>query len=116
MSLAAIAAGLALMPILPAYRISVLHVVFIGGFSVTIFSVATRVVLGHSGKLHLLRQRRWFFLLAFLLLILAMVSRFLADFVPTRNEHLIGAAICWLAAAGLWSALVFPHVTAIESD
>jgi uncharacterized protein involved in response to NO len=116
MSLAAIAAGLALMTVLPAYRISALHVLFIGGFTVTIFSVATRVVLGHGGKVHLLRQRRWFFVLALLLLILAMVSRFLADFVPTRNEHLIGAAISWLVAAGLWSVLVLPHVTASESD
>ena len=111
MSLIALPAGLGLMAILPAYRISAMHVLFIGGFTVAVFSVGTRVVLGHSGNLHLLRTRRYFFLAVLLLVIVAMVSRFIADFVPTRNEHLIGAAISWIAAAALWAVLVLPHVT-----
>ncbi len=102
MGLAAIVAALGLMAVLPAYRISALHVIFIGGFSVAIFSVATRVVLGHSGRLALLRQRRWLLWAVLALLVLAMISRFSADFVPMRNEHLIGAAACWLVAALVW--------------
>lgn len=116
MSLAALAAGLGLMAILPAYRISALHVLFIGGFTVAVFSVGTRVVLGHSGNLHLVRARKWSFVATLLLLLLAMISRFSADFVATRNEHLMGAAISWLAAAALWAALVLPYVARSDSD
>ena len=116
MSLAAVAAALGLMAILPAYRISALHVLFIGGFSVALFSVATRVVLGHSGHLHLVRERRWLFLATLVLSLLAMIVRFSADFVATRNEHLMAAALCWLCAAALWGALVLPHVTRVAHE
>lgn len=116
LSLASIISGLALLAVLPAYRISALHVVFIGGFSLAIFSVATRVVLGHSGNLPLVRRRLGWLSLALALLLLAMVSRFVADFVPTRNEHLLWGAICWLAAAAIWALIVLPHVAAVEKE
>jgi len=116
MSLATLAAGLGLMAVLPAYRISALHVLFIGGFSLAVFSVGTRVVLGHSGNHHLLRTRQWLFFLALLLLLVAMIARFTSDFVATRNQHLIGAAILWLAAAALWGVLVLPHVSRSEPE
>ena len=61
------------MAILPAYRISALHVLFIGGFTVAVFSVGTRGVLGHSGNLHLVRARKWFFVVTLLLLLLLLV-------------------------------------------
>jgi len=116
MSLAAAVASLGLIAFLPAYRIPAMHVLFIGGFTAAVFTVATRVVLGHSGNLQLLQKRRWMFVVALLLAILAMISRFTADFVATRNEHLIGAAIAWSVAAALWSLLVLPYVSRIESD
>jgi uncharacterized protein involved in response to NO len=114
MSLAASVASLGLIALLPAYRIPAMHVLFIGGFTAAVFTVATRVVLGHSGNLELLQRRRWMFVLTLLLAILAMISRFTADFVATRNEHLIGAAIAWVAAAALWSLLVLPYVSRTE--
>ena len=116
MSLAASVASLGLIAFLPAYRIPAMHVLFIGGFTAAVFTVATRVVLGHSGNLQLLRRRRWIFVATLLLAILSMVSRFTADFVATRNEHLIGAAIAWSAAAALWSLLVLPYVSRTEPD
>ena len=58
MSLAAVLAGLGLVALLPAYRVTALHVIFIAGFSVAIFTVATRVILGHSDRLDLVRRRR----------------------------------------------------------
>lgn len=116
LSLAALPAGLALIALLPAYRITASHVVFIGGFTLAIFSVATRVVLGHSGNLALVRQRRLFFILALALFLLAMISRFVADFVATRDQHLLWGAICWLLGATIWGAIVLPHVTQVEQE
>jgi uncharacterized protein involved in response to NO len=116
MSMSAIIAGLALLALLPAYRLSALHVVFIGGFSMAVFAVATRVVLGHSGRIDLLRRRRWPIIATIVLLILAMISRFAGDFVATRNEHLIGGALGWLLAAIVWSVFVLPHVFEAEAE
>lgn len=116
LSLAALPPGLALSALLPAYRITASHVLFIGGFTVAIFSVATRVVLGHSGNIALVRRRRLFFGLGFVLLLLAMVSRFVADFVETRNQHLLWGAVCWLLAATIWGAIVLPHIASVEAE
>jgi len=98
MSLATLPAGLALVALLPAYRISALHVLFIGSFSIAVFAVATRVVLGHSGNLDIVQRRRWLFAAALILLILTMIARFVADFVASRNEHLVSAAFTCCSA------------------
>jgi hypothetical protein len=66
-------------------------VIFIAGFSVAIFTVATRVILGHSDRLDLVRRRRGSFITAFVLITLAMIARFSAEFVATRNEHFLWA-------------------------
>ena len=116
MSFAAVAAGLALLALLPAYRISALHVIFIGGVSVAIFAVATRVVLGHSGNLALVNRRFGWFLVAFALIILAMISRLVADFLPTRNEHLLWGAVCWLVAVAIWGVVVLPYILTAEDE
>ncbi len=116
MSLAALPAGLALVALLPAYRIPALHVLFIGGFSVAVFAVATRVVLGHSGRLGLLVRRRWVFVTALGLVLLGMTSRYVADFVATRNSHLAWAGVCWLVGAAIWGALVLPSVLVVEDE
>ena len=116
MSLAAVLAGLGLIAFLPAYRISGMHVLFIGGVTVAILSVATRVVLGHSGRIDVVRRRSGWLGAALVLFLLAMISRFSADFVATRNEHLIAAALCWLAGAVIWGAIVLPHVGQKEAE
>jgi cytochrome c biogenesis protein CcdA len=75
MSLVALPAGLGLMALFPAPRVSAMHVLFISGFAV---AVATRVVLGHSGKIALVRKRRGWLATALFLIVMGMVSRFVA--------------------------------------
>lgn len=116
MSVAAIIAGLGLMALLPAYPISTMHILFIGGVSVAIFSVATRVVLGHSGALHLIRQRVGWLSTALMFILLAMISRFSADFSEAHNPHLVGAALCWLTGAAIWGAIVLPYIGRTEEE
>ncbi len=96
-------AGL-LMPLaLPDRRVANLHVVFLGGFSIILFTVSTRVILGHAGAGHLFRRRLRFLVTALAFLILAMLARVSADFFPVeRNSHLTYAALLWLVASGAW--------------
>jgi uncharacterized protein involved in response to NO len=112
-----ILAGFTMMALWPTYRLGSLHTVFITGFNLIVFTVATRVVLGHSGNLDRLKTRLWFFITMSALLFLAMASRVSADLAPrARVIHLLVAAICWIAAALIWMIRVVPKVAISEDE
>lgn len=112
-----ILAGFLAIAIWPNYRIGELHLVFITGFNLIVFTVGTRVVLGHSGYLDRLKTRLWFFIVMSALLFLALASRITADLAPrARIIHLVAAAVCWLAASLIWMIKVLPKVTISERD
>ncbi|MEO5722363.1 MAG: NnrS family protein [Chthoniobacterales bacterium] len=110
-------AGFFLAAIFPGYRLANLHVVFIGGFSVILFTVSTRVVLGHSGHADLFQRRLPFLVGALGLLVLAMLTRGSAEiFLAGRNRHLVYAALVWLIAAGLWTWSLGPKLFLREEE
>ena len=105
-------AGLLLPAVLPGYRVASLHLTFIGGFSVILFTVSTRVIIGHAGQSHLFRKRLRFLVAAVVLLVVAMVARVGADFFPiARNSHLVYAALIWLLAATVWFVALAPKLS-----
>ncbi len=109
--------GFVASALVPLSRVGALHIAFIGGVNFIAFTVAIRVVFGHSGNARLFQKRLPFFLVTGGLLFLAMISRFTADIAPgARVVHLISAAICWLAAALLWGVKVIPKVTVAEIE
>jgi len=104
-------AGLFLPAVLPAYRVANLHLSFIGGFSIIVFTVSTRVILGHAGQSHLFRERLRFLIAALALLVVATIARVGADFIlPARNSHLVYAALIWLLAAAVWAWALLPKL------
>jgi uncharacterized protein involved in response to NO len=103
--------GLFLPVVLPAYRLANLYLTFIGGFSIIVFTVSTRVILGHAGESHLFRKRLRFLIGALALLLVAMITRVAADFIlPARNSHLAYAALIWLVAAIVWAWALVPKL------
>ena len=109
--------GFILIAVWPNYRVGNMHAIFITGFNLIVFTVATRVVLGHSGNLDRLKTRLWFFITMSALLFLAMASRVTADLAPrARILHLVAAAICWLVASLIWIIKVIPKVTITEEE
>jgi uncharacterized protein involved in response to NO len=109
--------GFAIIAARPIYRVAALHIVFISGFNLVVFTVATRVIYGHSGNLHRLTKRLWFLLATGALLHLAMLSRVSADILPAvRIAHLLSAAICWLLASFVWMLRVIPKVAISDSE
>ncbi len=105
-------AGLFLPVALPGYRLASLHLTFIGGFSIILFTVSTRVILGHAGQSHLFRKRLRFLIVALALLLVAMIARVGADFIPpARNSHLVYAALIWLLAATVWLVALAPKLS-----
>lgn len=109
--------GLIVATFLPDYRVGAWHIIFITGFSFMVFTVAIRVIFGHSGNISLIRKRLPFFIVSAVLIYVAMLSRVSADLAPrARIIHLLAAAVCWLLASLIWMAKVIPKITAIEPE
>ncbi len=103
--------GLFFPAVLPGFRVANMHLAFIGGFTIILFTVSTRVILGHSGQTHLFQKRLRFLIASLVLLIIAMLARVGADFFPPgRNSHLVYAALIWLIAAAVWAWALVPKL------
>ncbi|MBI1814861.1 MAG: NnrS family protein [Deltaproteobacteria bacterium] len=100
--------GLVASALSPDYRVPALHILFIGGFGLMAFGVATHVALSHLGleQLALGRPRAVIVLGAGFLL--AMAGRVAADASNTYFAHLGWAAGCWLVGSLAWLAFFAP--------
>ncbi|EEF63084.1 NnrS family protein [Pedosphaera parvula] len=116
-SLFGIVAGFIAVAAFPSYRVALLHLTLIGGFAVITFTVATRVVFGHSGNLARLQGRnRWLFV-AIGLMLFGMTTRISGDFWPKiLASHYIYGALIWIAGVLLWAAFVLPKVLVVDVD
>lgn len=95
--------GYLLVVVWPAYRLGILHVAYITGFALLTLTVATRVVLGHSGQSHRFKEWSWLFFSIIALIIVAMLTRVTADWMPTiQMSHYAYAALIWITATILW--------------
>jgi uncharacterized protein involved in response to NO len=92
-----------LVAIVPRYRIDFLHVLFIGGFTLLILAVGTRVTLSHGG--HALTQERgsWPLRIGLGTGLIAMLARVGAPFSGfTYFAHLAWAALLWIGGILFW--------------
>jgi hypothetical protein len=106
--------GLAASALWPDYRVPALHVLFIGGFSLLAFGVATHVALSH---LNLEREREGSPVAVKILgagMILALLGRVAADWSATYFEHLGAAAAAWLVASAVWLLFLGPRFLASD--
>ncbi len=111
MSLWMVLIGLWGAGLFPRYRVAMLHLVFLGGFSLMTFAVGVMVVLTHGGDGQRLRQRLGVLRIAVIGVGVAMVARGAADFWSTWYYPAIALASCaWLIAGLSWLAFVLPRV------
>lgn len=110
LALFSLLAGLVFPLLWPGQRVAGLHVVFLGGFSLITFTVATRVVLGHSGNTAHFQTRLPSLQLTTVLLLLGVALRAIGDFLPTRPHWLTGASYLWMLAAAIWGFSILPKV------
>lgn len=110
-------AGLFSAALDPTHRLGLMHIFFIGGFGLLTYTVATRVVLGHSGHSDKLPGRIGVMTLFFILTILVIVTRVTADFVPAvRLSHYDYAAIFWSVAIGCWLIKYLPLMNQVDQE
>lgn len=111
LALLSIPLAYALMAAWPERTSSFLHVLFISGFSLLTFMVASRVLLGHGGGSHLFRAALPSARVLAALVVLAMLTRVSADWMPDhRMAHYAYAALAWLAGVAVWAAAFLPRI------
>lgn len=111
-ALFAVPTGYLLLALMPERALTLVHVVFITGFSLLTFIVASRVVFGHSGQSEKFRASLWPVLILCALFFLAMLTRVSADWLPkVQMNHYAYAAIAWTAGVLVWMARILPGVT-----
>jgi uncharacterized protein involved in response to NO len=106
-----VAAGYWLIPAFPALRIPLLHVVYIGGFSLMIFCVSTMVCLNHSGHGPMLHRPLALFYGMGLGVFLSMILRFLANLSSSNFFLLLGISSgLWMAVGIAWLFFSTPYL------
>lgn len=114
---AGLVSGFIFIAVFPAFRVSLLHLTLVGGFAIITFTVATRVVFGHSGNLEKLRGPNRWLLVAVALMLLGMATRISGDFWPKMKiSHYDFGAIIWIAGVLLWSCSVLPKVFQADTE
>jgi uncharacterized protein involved in response to NO len=88
----------------PSYGIHLLHITFVGGFSLMTLMIATRVTLAHGGHGYGLEGSSKVLKWAGILILSAMVTRVLAPFTMNAyRTHLGYASLAWIVAIIFWS-------------
>ena len=95
--------GLWVAALAPAYRVDALHIVFLGGFTLLILAVGTRVALSHGGHSLAAEKNSWVLRFGASTVLIAMLARIGAPFAPDSYfMHLAIAAILWIAGLCAW--------------
>jgi hypothetical protein len=104
------------MAIWPERIFSFLHVVFVTGFSLLTFIVASRVVLGHSGQAEKFRAPLKSVFCMVGLVTFAMLTRVTADWMPALcMSHYAYAALVWIVGVIIWAIAILPGVRQPDS-
>ncbi len=102
-----IAASVWLVALAPRYRVDFLHVLFVGGFSLLILAVGTRVTLSHGGHDLGQERRSWPLRIGLTLGLTAMLARIGAPFAQASYfEHLALAAMLWMGGMICWGSYI----------
>lgn len=96
--------------LLPQYALHAAHGFFVGGISLLIFAVASRVILAHGGHDLQLERRSWAMLTLMLGMTLALLTRLAAPFTSNYAHHLAYAALAWCIAVAGWSWIFVPRL------
>jgi uncharacterized protein involved in response to NO len=110
-------AGFAGAVVYPGYRVALLHLTLVGGFAAVTFTVATRVIFGHSGNLALMsKPNRWLWV-ALGTMWFAMITRISGDFLPKiKISHYAYGAVVWILGVLIWCWHVLGKVAVKDAE
>lgn len=103
--------GNLMLPFFLSNIIAIKHLIYVGGFSLMTFLIASRVVLAHSNEG--LGLERKFLPYASLtgILVLGALTRATAHLIPNSYmNHLAYAGACYFLATGIWALIFIPKI------
>ncbi len=112
LSLASFPVGYLLLAFFPAWHLTLIHIVFITGFSLITLTVASRVILGHSGQSARFQATSPTVLVLTGCFVAALLVRLGGDFLmPDQRFHFYAlASLLWIVGAVAWAVGILPGV------
>jgi uncharacterized protein involved in response to NO len=102
-----------LSAIFPLYRIDLLHILFIGGFTLLILAVGTRVTLSHGGHGLTAERKSWPLRIGITTGLIAMLTRIGAPLSGLLYfGHLAWAGLLWIAGMLFWGVYLLRLIRA----
>ncbi len=102
--------GLLASALWPDYRVPALHILFIGGFGLMAFGVATHVALSHLDLQRHALGRPPAIIIMGAAFALALFIRFTADASDTYFQHLGWASALWILGSAAWLVFLGPKL------
>jgi uncharacterized protein involved in response to NO len=102
--------GLIASAIWPDYRVPAMHILYIGGFSLLVFGVASHVAMSHLDMEQLALGRPAAVVVLGTAFLIALAARLAADMSNTYFIHLGWAAAVWILGSGIWLAFFGPKM------
>jgi uncharacterized protein involved in response to NO len=102
--------GLIASAIWPDYRVPAMHILYIGGFSLLVFGVASHVAMSHLGMEQLALGKPAAVIVLGTAFLIALAARLAADMSNTYFTHLGWAAAVWILGSGIWLAFFGPKM------
>jgi uncharacterized protein involved in response to NO len=98
------------------HKMEWLHLIYISGFGLLTFMVASRVILAHGGHDMKLEIKNWRITFAVVLIFIAGATRAFAPFYPPLYQrHLAYSAICFVLAVVIWGWSFIPKLKIKET-
>ncbi len=93
------------------YQVLMLHISFLGGFSLMTFAIATMVIMSHAGQAEKLNKGTWIVPAVATGVFLALAGRLLVAVYPDFYFQLLGiAASLWIVGAVVWLMYMAPFL------
>jgi uncharacterized protein involved in response to NO len=103
--------GLWAVAAVPVYRIDVLHILFLGAFTLMILAIGTRVVLSHGGHPLTEERKAWPLRIGLTTGLIALLARLGAPFAPQfYYGHLACAALLWIGGMVFWGVFLVRRI------
>jgi len=104
-----------LVVVTPKYRIDLMHIMFMGGFTLLVLAVGTRVVLSHGGHDLSQERRSWPLRVGLVTVLTAMLVRLGAPLAPSSYySHLAWAALFWMGGILMWGNFLVRRIRSLS--
>ncbi len=109
--------GLWLTAVFPQYSVVMLHICFIGGFSLMTFVVGMMVVMSHAGEHDQLKKPLWILWIIALAMGFALMKRIFVISFPDAYFKFIGlSSAAWMVGAVAWLIFIVPKLFIVPAE